>query len=305
MQEEATNQVEERVEDEGEVVELDVQESDDSDASEAIEDVSAEEEQKDKKEDELEDYSKSVQKRIATLTKKMREQERAAQSAYEYAKNLQAENDKLKSSTSELNKSYFGEAESRLKSQRAQANAVLKQAYQDQDWDKVTKAQEILDKITVEESKLANNRVKIEQPEPTYQNYNPQQFQQFQQPQAAPEPDPAAQDWAEKNTWFGEDETMTLAAFNIHRKLIEEEGFDPSDSMYYDEIDKRIRAEFPHKFNDGGEAKPKAKMQQTVAPAVRSDGSGRKRQVRLTKSEVEMARRLNVPVQEYAKYIKR
>jgi hypothetical protein len=280
MQEEATNQIEERVEDEGEVVELDVPESDDSDSDEAIEDVSAEEEQKASKEDELEDYSKSVQKRIATLTKKMREQERAAQSAYEYAKNLQAENQTLKTSASQLNQSYFGEAESRLKSQRAQANAVLKQAYQDQDWDKVTKAQEILDKITVEESKLANNRVKIQQPEPSYQNYNPQQFQQFQQPQAAPEP----------------------AAFNIHRKLIEEEGFDPSDSMYYDEIDKRIRAEFPHKFS--GE-KTKGKMQQTVAPAVRADGSGRKRQVRLTKSEVEMARRLNVPVQEYAKYIKR
>jgi len=99
---------------------------------------------------------------------------------------------------------------------------------------------------------------------------------------------------------------MTLAAFNIHQKLIEEEGFDPSDSMYYDEIDKRIRVEFPHKFNDGGEAKPKAKMQQTVAPAGRSEGSGKgKRQVRLSKSEVEMARRLNVPVQEYAKHIKR
>ena len=133
MQEEATNQVEEKVEDEGEVVELDVPESDDSDSDEAIENVSAEEEQKASKEDELEDYSKSVQKRIATLTKKMREQERAAQSAYEYAKNLQAENEKLKSSTSELNKSYFGEAESRLKSQRAQANAVLTQSYQDQD----------------------------------------------------------------------------------------------------------------------------------------------------------------------------
>ena len=305
MQEEATNQVEERVEDEGEVVELDVQESDDSDASEAIEDVSAEEEQKDKKEDELEDYSKSVQKRIATLTKKMREQERAAQSAYEYAKALQDENNKLKTSTSELNKNYYTEAESRLKSQRAQANVVLKQAYQDQDWDKVTKAQEILDKITVEESKLVNNKMKVEEPAPVYQDYNPQQFQQqYAQPQqqAAPEPDPAAQDWASKNEWFGEDETMTLAAFNIHRKLIEEEGFDPSDSMYYDEIDKRIRAEFPHKFS---EEKTKSKIQQTVAPAVRSDGSGRKRQVRLTKSEVEMARRLNVPVQEYAKHIKR
>ena len=193
-----------------------------------------------------------------------------------------------------------------MKSQRAQANSVLKSAYQEQDWDKVTKAQEILDKITVEESKLVNTKMKVEEAPRT--PVSVQDFQQqYQQPaqQAAPDPDPAAQDWAEKNQWFGEDETMTLAAFNIHRKLIEEEGFDPADSMYYDEIDKRIRVEFPHKFEDGGEVKPKQKMQQTVAPAVRSEGSGRKRQVRLTKSEVEMARRLNVPVQEYAKHIKR
>ena len=98
---------------------------------------------------------------------------------------------------------------------------------------------------------------------------------------------------------------MTLAAFNIHQKLIEEEGFDPSDSMYYDEIDKRMRTEFTHKFSNGGAVKSKARMQQTVAPAGRSDGSRGKRQVRLTKSEVEMARRLNVPLQEYAKHIKR
>jgi hypothetical protein len=135
----------------------------------------------------------------------------------------------------------------------------------------------------------------------------PPQQQTFQQPipqQAAPEPDPAAEEWANKNEWFGQDETMTLAAFNIHRKLVEEEGFDPSDTMYYDEIDKRIRVEFPHKFEG---TTTNNKMQQTVAPAVRSgnSGSGRKRQVKLTKSEVEMARRLNVPVQEYAKYIKR
>jgi len=234
----------------------------------------------------------------------MREQERAAQSAYEYAKSLQEENENLKTSTSELNKNYYGEAENRLKSQRAQANTVLKNAYQEQDWDKVTKAQEILDKITVEESKLANNRMQIER-EPVYQNV-PQE-QSFQQQVQAPTPqaDPAAESWAEKNEWFGQDEIMTMAAFNIHQKLIEEEGFDPSDSMYYDEIDKRIRVEFPHKFNDGGEAKPKAKMQQTVAPAGRSESSGKKRQVRLSKSEVEMARRLNVPVQEYAKHIKR
>ena len=234
----------------------------------------------------------------------MREQERAAQSAYEYAKSLQSENEHLKTSTSQLNQSYYGEAENRLKSQRAQANTVLKGAYQEQDWDKVTKAQEILDKITVEESKLANNRMQIER-EPQYQEVPNQQAFQQQVQAPTPKADPAAEGWAEKNEWFGQDEIMTMAAFNIHQKLIEEEGFDPSDSMYYDEIDKRIRVEFPHKFNDGGEAKPKAKMQQTVAPAGRSESSGKKRQVRLSKSEVEMARRLNVPVQEYAKHIKR
>src|SRR5210317_296583 len=300
MLEEENNQALEQEIDEGEIVELDIPEEDQAD----VENVSEEETKKDEEQDELENYSKNVQKRIANLTKKMREQERAAQSAYEYAKSLQEENQNLKTSTSQLNQSYYGEAENRLKSQRAQANTVLKNAYQEQDWDKVTKAQEILDKITVEESKLANNRMQIER-EPVYQNV-PQE-QSFQQQVQAPTPqaDPEAESWAEKNEWFGQDEIMTMAAFNIHQKLIEEEGFDPSDSMYYDEIDKRMRAEFPHKFSDGGAVKSKARMQQTVAPAGRSEGSGRKRQVRLSKSEVEMARRLNVPVQEYAKHIKR
>ena len=191
-----------------------------------------------------------------------------------------------------------------MNSQRAQANAVLKNAYQEQDWDKVTKAQGILDKITVEESKLANTKpVQVEQPT-NYQNY--QAPSQAQAPVQQPaKPDPAAEDWASKNEWFGEDETMTLAAFNIHRKLIEEEGFDTSDTTYYDEIDKRIRTEFPHKFSTGDEVKSNNKMQQNVASVGRSDSSGRKRQVKLSASEVQMAKRLNVPLGEYAKYIKR
>jgi hypothetical protein len=187
-----------------------------------------------------------------------------------------------------------------LKAQRAQANSVLKSAYQDQDWDKVTKAQDILDKITVEESKLANTKMTVDTA-PAYQTYQQPQMPP-QQPQA---PDPAAEDWAGKNEWFGSDEAMTLVAFNIHKNLVEEEGFDTNDSSYYTEIDKRIRAEFPHKFNNGGEVQSKGRIQQTVAPAGRSESSGRKRQVKLTKSEVEMARRLNVPLQEYAKHIKR
>jgi hypothetical protein len=303
MLEEENNQAPESEVEEGEIVELDVSEED-QEAQAAVENVSEEETKQDEEQDELENYSKNVQKRIANLTKKMREQERAAQSAYEYAKSLQSENEHLKTSTSQLNQSYYGEAENRLKSQRAQANAVLKGAYQDQDWDKVTKAQEILDKITVEESKLANNRMQIQR-EPVYQEVPNQPAFQQQVQAPTPQADPEAESWAEKNEWFGQDEIMTLAAFNIHQKLIEQEGFDPSDSMYYDEIDKRMRAEFPHKFSDGGAVKSKARMQQTVAPAGRSEGSGRKRQVRLSKSEVEMARRLNVPVQEYAKHIKR
>ncbi len=284
-----------------EVVELEEEVKEDSpEESAPIEDVSAEAESESKDADELENYSQNVQKRISTLTKKMREQERAAESAYEYARNLQAENENLKQSSTQVNQNYQSEAESRLKAQRAQANSVLKSAYQDQDWDKVTKAQDILDKITVEESKLANTKMTVEAA-PVYQTYQQPQMPP-QQPQA---PDPAAEDWAGKNEWFGSDEAMTLVAFNIHKNLVEEEGFDTNDSSYYTEIDKRIRAEFPHKFNDGGEVQPKGRIQQTVAPAGRSESTGRKRQVKLSKSEVEMARRLNVPLQEYAKHIKR
>jgi len=301
LEPEVNEEIQQESIEEGQIVELEAEESSDEAADAVIEEVPVEEV---KKEEELEDYSKGVQKRIATLTKKMREQERAANSAYEYAQALQAENQNLKQSSTQLNKNYLSEAQNRLNSQRAQANAVLKNAYQDQDWDKVTKAQGILDKITVEESKLANTKsVAVEQPT-NYQNYQAPMQQQAPVQQQA-KPDPEAEDWAGKNTWFGEDETMTLAAFNIHRKLIEEEGFDTSDSTYYDEIDKRIRTEFPHKFSTGDEVKSNSKMQQNVAPAGRSDSSGRKRQVKLSASEVQMAKRLNVPLSEYAKYIKR
>tara|TARA_R100000935_G_scaffold7158_2_gene15377 strand:- start:29 stop:949 length:921 start_codon:yes stop_codon:yes gene_type:complete len=288
-----------------EVVEIDEETKEGSEVqSSAIEDVSVEAEAESKDAEELEDYSKNVQKRISTLTKKMREQERAAESAYEYARNLQAENESLKVNTSQVNQNYQSEANGRLKAQRAQANAVLKSAYVDQDWDKVTKAQDILDKITVEESKLANNKMSIEPQQQQYQTY--QQPQQPQMPPQQPQaPDPAAESWANKNEWFGDDEAMTLVAFNIHKNLVENEGFDVNDSSYYTEIDKRIRNEFPHKFNNGGEVQSTGRLQQTVAPAGRSESSGRKRQVKLSKSEVEMARRLNVPLKEYAKHIKR
>ena len=285
-----------------EVVELDEEVTESPEAEAApIEDISKEESAKDKEEDDLEDYSKNVQKRIATLTKKMREQERAANSAYEYAKNLQAENEQLRKSSTELKTSYQTEAESRLKSQRAQANAVLKSAYQEQDWDKVTKAQDILDKINIEESKLANTKIVPETGNQAsmaqLQNTNTQPMQKSV--------DPKAEEWANKNEWFGTDKVMTTAAFTIHDILTNEEGIDASDPIYYSELDKRIRNEFPHKFNEIAETSTKPKVQQTVAPAGRSESTGRKKQVKLTKSEVEMARRLNVPLKEYAKHIRR
>ena len=149
---ETENAVIEEVQEPTEIVELEEEVKEDSPVESApIEDVSVEAESESKDADELENYSQNVQKRISTLTKKMREQERAAESAYEYARNLQAENENLKQSSTQVNQNYQSEAESRLKAQRAQANSVLKSAYQDQDWDKVTKAQDILDKITVEE----------------------------------------------------------------------------------------------------------------------------------------------------------
>jgi len=285
-----------------EVVELDEEVTESPEAEAApIEDISKEESAKDKEEDDLEDYSKNVQKRIATLTKKMREQERAANSAYEYAKNLQAENEQLRKSSTELKTSYQTEAESRLKSQRAQANAVLKSAYQEQDWDKVTKAQDILDKINIEESKLANTKIV---PETDNQASTVQSQPTNTQPMQKAV-DPKAEEWANKNEWFGTDKVMTTAAFTIHDILTNEEGIDASDPIYYSELDKRIRNEFPHKFNEVAETSTKPKVQQTVAPAGRSESTGRKKQVKLTKSEVEMARRLNVPLKEYAKHIRR
>tara|TARA_R100001440_G_scaffold17929_1_gene30116 strand:+ start:1905 stop:2816 length:912 start_codon:yes stop_codon:yes gene_type:complete len=293
---------EESVQEPTEVVELDEEVTESKETESApIEDISAEESAKYKEEDELEDYSKNVQKRIATLTKKMREQERAANSAYEYAKNLQAENEQLRKSSSELKTNYQTEAESRLKSQRAQANAVLKSAYQDQDWDKVTKAQDILDKINIEESKLANTKIIPE----TQNQAPPVQPQDMNRQQMQKAVDPKAEEWANKNEWFGTDKVMTTAAFTIHDILTNEEGIDANNPMYYSELDKRIRNEFPHKFEDDVETTTKPKVQQTVAPAGRSESSGRKKQVKLTKSEVEMARRLNVPLKEYAKHIRR
>ncbi len=305
--------------DEGEVVEVDLPEEKpsgkiadlatpeetDQEAAKAIDDVSEEPQQK--SEDELEDYSEKVKKRIGNLTRKLREAERGQESAYEYAKRIAEENQVLKSRSTSLDKSYLNEAESRLKSQKAQALAALKNAHEVADYDKVAKAQEVLAKIAVEENKVSESKVVIEQQEDqqdNYQNYVPTQpIQNQTQQNTIPELVGRDKEWVDNNEWFGQDEVMTMGAMAINNQLIDE-GFDEGSAEYYSEVDKRIRNEFPQKFNDSS---VKSKPQQKVASAGRVAGNtgSNKRQVKLSPSEVEMAKRLNVPLGEYAKYVKR
>ena len=289
----------------GKIADLATPEETDQEAEKAIEDVSEEPQQK--SEDELEDYSEKVKKRIGNLTRKLREAERGQESAYEYAKRIAEENQVLKSRSTSLDKSYLNEAESRLKSQKAQALAALKNAHEVADYDKVAKAQEVLAKIAVEENKVSDSKVVIQQQEElqdNYQNYYPNQALQNQTQQAAvPELVGRDKEWVENNEWFGQDEVMTMGAMAINKQL-ESEGFDLGSEEYYSEVDKRIREEFPQKFN---ESSVKSKPQQKVASAGRVAGNtgSNKRQVKLSPSEVQMAKRLNVPLDEYAKYVKR
>ena len=316
MSEENAKVIEETAVDEGEIVELDPieeekpkteipMESVDEEAEAKLEDVSDAPEEK--KEEELEDYSKSVQKRINNLTRKLREAERGQESAYEYAKRTAAENEQLRTKSSNLDRSYLMEAENRLKSQKQQAMSALKSAHEVQDFDKVAKAQEVLAKIAVEENKVNTSKMAIEQQvqeTPVNTNGQPQQNvpQQAPQYQAPPKLDAKQEKWVENNSWFGEDEIMTLAAFSIDQKLVQQ-GYDASSDEYYNEVDKRLRAEFPHKFE---EPSNQSKPQQKVASAGRVAGNtSSKRQVKLSPAEVQMAKRLNVPLTEYAKYVKR
>ena len=215
--EQQVNKVEEETVDQteqDEIVEIEsIEESEIEQDSDKLEDASS------KSEDELEDYSDKVQKRIGNLTRRLREAERGQESAYEYAKRIREENRALKNKTSNLDKSYLEEAETRLKSQKAQAIAALKNAHEVSDFDKVAKAQDILAKIAVEENKVASSKQQLV----TNPVVEDDGFEQAFQPQYTPDPDPKSEKWAESNKWFGEDETMTLAAFNIHRKLVEEE----------------------------------------------------------------------------------
>ena len=259
-------------------------------------------EAKAEKREELDDYSEGVQKRIAKLTRKMREAERQKEEAIQYAQSIQTENQDLKSKYDYLNTNYSGEFEKRVKSDLEAAQIKLKEAISNNDIDEQVKAQTMLAGLSMDSTRLdAMRKAREEMEKLPAQEQNRQPVMQ-QTPAATPAPDPKADAWAAKNTWFGTDNAMTYSAFDIHKKLVEEEGFDPTSDEYYSEVDKRIRLEFPHKFANNKESTAEQPAQ-TVASAKRPAGKGRRKTVKLTPSQVAISKRLGVPLEEYAKQL--
>ena len=277
------------------VVKADKQETENKDQGTEI----ASEDTDNKKE--LEDYSEGVKKRIAKLTKKMREAERQREAAIEYARKIQVEKDSLAGRLTKLDTGYVSEMERRIKSSMESAAAKLAQARVDGDLKAEIAAQTEISKLGYEEARLLDlksRQSETKEVEPKIQ-LNQQQAVQQEQPIT---PDPKAQNWAQKNTWFGQDEAMTYTAFGLHKKLVEEEGYDAQSDEYYAEIDKRIRLEFPHKFATTSQTIT-AKPVQNVASANRSGKNSNRKTVRLTPSQVAIAKKLGVPLEEYAKQL--
>jgi len=262
-----------------------------------------EEDKKEPTEDELKQYSEGVQKRIAKLTKKWREAERQKDEALTYAQRIIEDKKRAEEKLSKMEPSFLKTTEEGIKSGLESAKAKLAAAREAGDINAEVEAQSLISEYaykqakfveakTAQEEALKRKETEVRTPEV---NLNRQQA-------ARGTPDPKAESWAEKNTWFGQDTAMTYTAFDLHKKLTEEEGFDPQSDEYYSEIDKRIRLEFPHKFANNEQKVETAKPVQTVASAKRSTKTGRKT-VRLTPSQVAIAKKLGVPLEEYAKQL--
>ena len=249
--------------------------------------------------DELKEYSDGVQKRIAKLTRKMREAERQREEAIAYAEAANKSKSEMEGRLSKLDKSYVSEFESRVKTNMAAAKLALKNAIESQNVEAQIAAQEQIANLTMDGARLNAMKVAEEsKPEPVKDvNITPQRNQQ-------PATDPKAEEWALKNSWFGNDSAMTYTAFDLHKKLVEEEGFDPKTDEYYAEVDKRIRLEFPHKFDKVEDTTTeRVKPTQNVASAKRSASTKGRKTVKLTPSQVAIAKRLGVPLEEYAKQL--
>ena len=280
---------------------VDVRDSKDDKEQATKEEVKEESKEKEPKK-EMEEYSEGVQRRIAKLTRKMREAERQKEEAVTYAKRVMRERDALTHTATSLDRDYAVEMENRIKSSLAAAQAKLGTSREADDKKAEVEALTAISQLGYEQGKLAEikSRQKMEE---TANEARRKQGPAAQYPtQPAPPPDPKAEDWAEKNEWFGKDNAMTYTAFDLHRKLTEEEGFDPKSNSYYEEIDKRIRLEFPQKFGNTVE-KTVSKPTQNVASATRSLKTSRQ-SVRLTPSQVAIAKKLRVPLEEYARQVK-
>jgi len=276
----------------------------DLDSEEQVEEaVSQEEAPASAPDDELGEYSQKVQNRIKKLTEKYRNAERDGQEAARLAQQLLEENNKLKTQVTSLDKGYVNSEEARLDAMLESAKRSYREAYESGDTDKLFDAQQQIAKITLAQDRVGVAKRRVERTDQERSAATQAQPQRAQPQAEAPKPDPKAEAWAQKNEWFGSDEVMTYAVFGIHRKLVEEEGFDPQSEEYYSEVDRRIRTEFPHKFSaakkSGG-----AQVASAGASASRSTAKSGRRSVKLSPSQIAMAKRLNVPLEEYAKFVK-
>ena len=268
------------------------------------------------KDEELSDHRDDVKKRIDTLTWKAKEAERQKQAALDYAKKVKAENDKLTSkfnqTNEELNNQYGGKIESQL----SEAKRAYKMAYEEGNTDAMADASALIAKLSVEEENVKKKKAEITQEKEANIEVKPKTVEE-EIAQTQPQQqyyDEKALLWASKNKWFGKNKAMTLTIYDIHRTMTEEEGYDATSDEYYEEVDRRIREEFPQRFTADGEyqePEPKKgsasgttrKNVQTVAPANRNVKNGRNT-IRLTKSQVAIAKKLGVPLEEYAKHVK-
>jgi len=251
--------------------------------------------------EELQDYSKDVQRRIAKLTKKWREAERQREEALTYAKSIMSEKESLQKKYSSVEQAGVKDREARIKSGLEAAQTKLSRARESGNFADEVEAQKEIARLGYEEARLEEARAL----QAALPKEEPKIATNLQQREQTSAPDPRAEEWAARNKWFGTDTAMTYTAFDLHKKLVDEEGYDPQSEEYYAEIDKRIRLDFPHKF---GTTSTKVetnttKPTQIVASAKRSVNTGRKT-VRLTPSQVAIAKKLGVPLEEYAKQLK-
>jgi hypothetical protein len=260
--------------------------------------------------EELETVSDAVQKRISKLTARMREAERREQAAIEYAKGLQTQTQTLQQKLVHTDYSRLNEAKTRLETQQTTLKAIIRKAREEGDIDTETEAQQRLTDLVYEQRQVAGWLQEQGQQVETYKQQPQQPQQQAPAPQAAPQaarPSQQAEDWAERNPWFGQDRVLTYAAWGIHETMVSQEGIDPNSDEYYTELDRRLVEEFPNKFQSRSSAQPNRQQRSApaVAPATRSSGvNSVRRTVRLSPSQVAIAKKLGVPIEEYAKYVK-